>query len=396
MLLGALIDAGADIGSIKDVLRLIPKHFSYCKSISLETRDMSSRGFKACHIEFKISEEQDEIPISELLEATEQIAQDAKLSKRAVNFVTGSINLLIQVESRVHGTDFSKTHLHEAGSADTIADILGVAVACDSLKVFDGDISSTPVAIGGGTITFSHGTLGVPAPAVMEIIRMHQIPMRGGPEEVELTTPTGIAMLATLTRDFSPFYPSMIPDRVGYGAGKRQLISSPNLLRIVLGTKAESMARETISMLETNLDDTSGEVLAYTLQRLIDSGAKDVWITEAHFKKSRPGHILHSLCAVEDIERLSRIIMEETGTLGVRYQQWGRFILDREFRTLNVEIAGKQFEVRVKLARDESGKVIRAKPEFDDVTLISKAVSMSARKIEHIVSREIERRGIDA
>lgn len=213
---------------------------------------------------------------------------------------------------------------------------------------------------------------------------------------MELTTPTGIAMLATLTRNFSQLYPGMIPHRVGYGAGKRQLISSPNLLRIVLGTKAESMARETISRLETNLDDISGEVLAYTLQRLIDSGAKDAWITEAHFKKSRPGHILHALCAVQDIERLSRIIMEETGTLGVRYQQWSRFILEREFRTLKVEIAGKQFEVRVKLARDEAGKVIRAKPEFDDVALISKAVSMSARKIEHIVSREIERRGIDA
>ncbi|HKM50905.1 MAG TPA: nickel pincer cofactor biosynthesis protein LarC [Candidatus Bathyarchaeia archaeon] len=391
MLLGGLIDAGGDVETIREILQLIPKHFPRCKSINLETKHVWSHGFKASCIEFKISEGDDEIQIGKMLQAAKDMTKEAKLSKRAVDFALGSVNLLINAESKVHGTNFSNTHLHEAGSADTLADIFGVAAACDSLKLFDGEIFSTPVAIGGGSVTFSHGTLAVPAPAVMEILTMHHIPMKGGPETVELTTPTGIAMLANLAHIFSPIYPEMIPDKVGYGAGRRQLISSPNLLRIVLGSREGSIMNEVIDMLETNLDDVSGEVLAHTLQRLIDSGAKDAWLTAAQFKKNRPGNVLHVLCKVQDTEKFSRMIMEETGTLGIRHQRWDRFILDRGFKTLNIEIAGRRFEVRVKLARDTAGNLIRAKPEFDDIGSISKAVSMPARYIEQIVSREIER-----
>ena len=126
----------------------------------------------------------------------------------------------------------------------------------------------------------------------------------------------------------------------------------------------------------------------------MDSGARDAWTTTAQFKKGRPGHVLHALCAVQDSERLSRIIMEETGTLGVRRQQWNRFILERDFKTLNIQIAGKEFEVRFKIARDKAGNMIGTKPEFEDISLISKVLSMPARKVERIVLREAERLGI--
>lgn len=395
MLIGGLIDVGGNLETVRRVLQLIPKHFTRCKSITLEAKTVSSHGFKACGVEFTISEQNEEIPISQMLQAAKDMARETMLSKRATDFALGSVNLLVEAESRVHGTDFSNTHLHEAGSADTLADIFGVAAACDSLKLFDGEIVSTPVAIGGGSVTFSHGTVGVPAPAVIEILSMRHIPMKGGPEAVELTTPTGIAMLANLTHAFTPTYPEMIPDRVGYGAGKKQLTPSPNLLRVVLGSKTTSISKEAVNILETNLDDVSGEVLAYTMQRLIDSGAKDVWLTAAQFKKNRPGHVLHVLCGVHEAEKFSRMIMEETGTLGVRYQSWDRFILDREFKTLNIEIAGRKFEVRVKLAHDSAESIVKVKPEFDDIALISKTTSMPARKVKRIVSREIERLGMN-
>jgi hypothetical protein len=395
MLIGALIDAGGNMERVREVLQLIPKHFTRCKSISLEAKTVLSHGFKACGVEFRISEQNEEIPISQMLQAAKDMAKETKLSKRATDFALGSVNLLVEVESRVHGTNFSDTHLHEAGSADTLADVFGAAAACDSLKLFDGEIVSTPVAIGGGSVTFSHGTIGVPAPAVIEILSMRHVPMKGGPESVELTTPTGIAMLANLVQAFIPTYPEITPNRVGYGAGKKQLTSCPNLLRVVLGSKASSISREAVNMLETNLDDVSGEVLAYTVQRLIDSGAKDVWLTAAQFKKNRPGHVLHVLCGVHEAEKFSRMIMEETGTLGVRYQSWDRFILDREIKTLNVEIAGKKFEVRVKLAHDTVENLVRAKPEFDDIASISKTISMPSRKVEQIVSRAIERLGMN-
>ena len=394
MLLAGLIDAGADIAAVKSVLQLIPENFPRCNSITIETKTVSSHGFRACNVEFKISEQNHDTPISQLLNAAKNMAKESKLSKRAADFAMNAINLLIEVETKVHGTTPPDTHLHEAGSADTLADIFGVAAACDSLKLFDGEIISTPVAIGGGSVSFSHGTVSVPAPAVMEILRMHHIPMKGGPELVELTTPTGIAMLASLAQTITTTYPEMTPNKVGYGAGKKELTQSPNVLRIILGHKTSPVSKDKVVLLETNLDDVSGEILAHTMRHLMDAGAKDVWLTQAQFKKNRPGHVLHVLCEENETETFSKKIMEETGTLGVRYQRLDRIVLDRKFRTLNIQVHGKRFEVRVKVAYDTRGNIIRAKPEFEDIAHISEETSMPSRIVQQLVASEMERLGL--
>jgi uncharacterized protein (DUF111 family) len=196
-------------------------------------------------------------------------------------------------------------------------------------------------------------------------------------------------MLVALAKSFVTTYPSMVPEIVGYGAGRRKLTNAPNFLRLVIGHSAEKTASSNkVQILETNLDDVPGEIVAHALQRLLDSGAKDAWLTSAQFKKNRPGHVLHVICDLHDAERIAEIMMQETGTLGVRYQVWDRFTLQRDVKTIKVEIATRTFDVKVKFARDMAGKIVRVKPEFDDIHAIAQALSMPAREVSGIVLRE--------
>jgi len=389
MLLAAFIDAGADQKIIQRVVEQIPSHYTKCKSLHLEVEEVKVYGFRACRVNFKIGEDSHGTEAKQLVDASEAIATASEMSSKASSFAVKAVRTLIETESKLHGVALDYTHLHEAGSADTLADIFGVAAACDSLNVFDGTIMSTPVAIGQGTVTFSHGTLAVPAPAVLEIARRYHIPITGSSEPVELATPTGMAMLANMAHQFTEAYPAMIPHKVGYGAGRFQLQSSPNFIRVTLGSSSDNMKSDVVQLLETNLDDVSGEVLAHAMQTLVDSGARDVWITPAQFKKNRPGQVLHVLCDVKETEEMTRRIIEETGTLGVRYKQWHRFVLERDIETLDVEIEGKRFQVRVKIARD-GPRVVRLKPEFEDIRQIAKETGLPARRVEDIVLGKAE------
>jgi uncharacterized protein (TIGR00299 family) protein len=337
-----------------------------------------------------LTEAPEEIPAEALLEATEAIAATSELSRKAASFAIDSVRTIVEVEGRLHGVDVSKTHLHEAGSADTLADVFGVAAACDFLGLFEGRILSTPVAVGGGMTSFSHGTLTTPVPAVLEILREHKVPMRGGPEQVETATPTGVSILVNLATEFVEIYPKMVAERVGYGAGKRELKTTPNILRVVIGQElTNGLGSDVIQVLETNLDDVSGEVLGHAIQRVLDSGAKDAWVSSAQFKKNRPGHVLHVICDQQDASRLAAVLMDETGTLGVRYQSWNRIKLEREVKLVAVRIGSREFQVRVKYAKDSSGKSVKAKPEFDDIRTIAEELSMSAREVADIVQHEI-------
>lgn len=389
MLLGALIDAGANLDAIQEALGLIPKNFPRCESLRLETREVKKRGFRACSVDFTISEKEEETMAQELIHSTHEIAGASKLSEKARSFAVTAIQTLADVESELHGLEMSKAHLHEAGSTDTLADVFGVAAACDSLNLFKGEILATPVAVGSGSISFSHGTIATPVPAVLEIARRKGIPIVGGPEAGELATPTGISMLASMTNKFLQTYPAIIPDKIGYGAGKRDLVKAPNILRVVLGQRTSpERGSDVVQVLETNIDDVSGEILGYALQRILDSGAKDAWISPAFFKKNRPGHVLHAICDTSEVQKIAEIMIKETGTFGVRFQQWNRFILQREVRTIKLQIAGKSFDVRIKLAKDGSGRIIRMKPEFEDVRAIAEAVSIPAHEISNLVMHE--------
>jgi hypothetical protein len=389
MLLGALIDAGAEVKAIQRVLDLIPHHFPRCKEVRLNAKEAKKHGFRSCRAELTIIETPDETSAEELIRATRGVVDSAKLSDDAKSFASNAIRLLTEVESTLHGVEISSAHLHEAGSTDTLADILGTAAACESLGIFDGEVYSCPIAVGGGTVSFSHGTVSVPAPAVLEIARRHQIPIIGGPVNEELATPTGVSMLASLVDTFVEAPPPLVPDKVGYGAGKEELANAPNVLRVIIGQSyGEHFDHDPVQVIETNLDDVSGEILGNSMQRIIDGGAKDVWVTPAQFKKSRPGYTLHAICARGDLEKISEIIFRETGTLGVRYHEWNRLILRRENVVIKLTLEQKTFEVRVKVARDRSGKILRMKPEFEDLDSISRAISRPVREISALALEE--------
>ncbi|MGD0689291.1 MAG: nickel pincer cofactor biosynthesis protein LarC [Candidatus Bathyarchaeia archaeon] len=389
MLLAALIDAGADIGRIQEILELIPKHYPRCKSLHLVTREVKKHEFRSCSVDFTISEKDEETPAQELIQATDAIADASNLSERAKSFARATIRALTKAESKLHGVQISEAHLHEAGSTDTLADIFGAAAACDSLGVFDGEICSSAVAVGGGPIAFSHGTVASPAPAVLEIATRSGIPIIGGPEAGELATPTGVSMLAALTTKFLESYPPMVPENVGYGAGKNELAKTPNLLRVVIGRAVSGgFESETVQVLETNLDDVPGETLGYALQRILESGAMDAWITPALFKKTRPGQVLHAICEPRDAQKIAEIMIQETGTLGVRFQLWNRITLQREIEKIKLHVSGKIFDVRMKVARDGFGKIVRVKPEFEDIRAIAEVLSIPAREVSDMVMRE--------
>lgn len=389
MLLAALIDAGANITAIKETLQLIPKQYPKCKSIELEITEVKKHGFRARKAIPKITEDSSEVPAENMIDSVKSIANSSEMSAKAVALATQAIKTLVVVESKLHGVNLKETHLHEAGSTDTLADILGVATACDSLGIFDGETYSTPVAVGGGTVNFSHGKLSVPAPAVLELLTQNNVPIVGGPEAMELATPTGVSILVNLADAFLEQYPRMIPERTGYGAGNLDLSVAPNILRIVLGQSLQqNLSKGNVQVLETNLDDLSGEILGYAMQRILNSGAKDVWVTPAQFKKNRPGHVLHAICDSHDAGRIAELMMEETGTLGVRYQEYARYTLNRETRTIKVAIQGKTFDVRIKTATTASGKVIRTKPEFEDIHAIAEALSIPARTVADLVTQE--------
>jgi hypothetical protein len=389
MLLAALIDAGADRRAIERVLEQIPRNYPKCRSLSLDISEVKTHGFRACGVNLRIDEDAEETRAEELLGAVQKVAAVSGLSEKAASFAINSIRTLLEAESKLHGVSLSSTHLHEAGSADTLADVLGVAVACDSLGIFDGETHSTPVAVGGGITVFSHGKLTTPVPAVLEILRQKQIPITGGPEAVELSTPTGVCMLANLVESVVVNYPTMISEKVGYGAGTKELPSSPNILRVVIGRSIDhGLDTDTVQILETNIDDLSGEVLGHALQHLLDSGARDAWISAAQFKKNRPGHVLHVLSDSKDVSRLVEVMMQDTGTLGVRYHQLARYTSPRDVRNVKVRIGRQSYDVRVKFARDASGRAFRVKPEFDDIVAIAKTLSRPVREISDIVISE--------
>jgi uncharacterized protein (TIGR00299 family) protein len=393
MLLAAFIDAGADVKIVQKSLDEIPKHYSKCKSLRLGVSEVKRHGFRGTGVEFAISEEPNEVPAGMLLSAAERIASASGISQKAASFAVNSIKTLLQAEGKVHGIDGAHTHLHEAGSADTLADVFGIAAACDSLGIFEGQICCTPVAVGGGTVSFSHGSMSSPAPATLEILREKGVPIVPGPEPTELATPTGASILVNLAIRVVEEYPAMVPEKVGYGAGKRELTSAPNLLRVVVGRAFdEGIQSDSVQVLETNLDDLSGEVLAYALNRLLESGAKDVWITSALFKKNRPGQVLHVLCDPGDVQKMTRIMIEETGTLGVRYQQWKRLKLRRDVETVQLSVGSRTFNARIKVARDETGNIVMVKPEFDDVQSIAVTLSRPARDVADLVLSEAKKK----
>jgi uncharacterized protein (TIGR00299 family) protein len=284
-----------------------------------------------------------------------------------------------EAEAAVHDTDLDDTHFHEVGADDAIADVVGAALLLADLDVER--VVTTPVSAGGGTVSMSHGTYPVPAPAVVEIAADADWSLRGGPVDRELLTPTGAALLAELAAGV-PELPAIDVDAVGYGAGDADLPDHPNVLRVLVGDGAGGLRREAISVLETNVDDVSPEVLGSLQETLAAAGARDVSIVPTTMKKSRPGHLVKVVVDPADAGAVARRLAEETGTLGVR--EGGarhRWVADRAFETATLTVDGETYDVRVKVGSDAAGTVFDVSAEYDDALAVAQETDLSVREV---------------
>jgi len=387
MFLGALLDLEADSKKVIAAIESL-QDFIECGNLEVEIKDVTRRGFRAKKVDVK-AEKMPEMKAAELVTVIDECAERLKLSDRAKRFALEAINTLLRSEARLHGEGFNKIHLHEVGQIDTPAEIIGSTVALEDLGIFNSKVYSTPLAVGGGLFKFSHGTVSSPAPATLEILRSKNFPLIGGPIESELATPTGASMLVNLVDEVSRFYPAVEPLKVGYGAGTKDFKAIPNVLRIVLGEPiGYDLFRDEILVLETNLDDVTGETVGHVVNKLLLEGARDVSVIPMFTKKNRPGQILKVITDKENVERLSRMLIDETGSLGVRMYPCERRILAREVIPIEIDIDGLKEQVRVKVARDGKDNIVQLKPEYDDVKKIADKTSKPLRKVMKIVERK--------
>lgn len=386
MFLGALIDLGANVNKLTAAIKSLEKREYGYKNIKIDVQQVMRRGFKATKIDVT-AEGTNRKNGDELIAIVEETTREIGLSVKAQQFASNVIHTLVNAEAALHGSSLSDAHLHEVSLVDTAAEIIGAAAAMDDLELFNAKVYATPVSVGGGLFQFSHGIVSSPAPATLEILKSRSFPLKGGPVESELTTPTGAAILVNLAAEVIRFYPEMAPLKVGYGAGSKDFREIPNVLRVILGAFSESeLPTDNVVILETNLDDATGEVIGYAMDRLFREGAKDVCIIPMFTKKNRPGQILKIVADSKDAQRLSRVIIEETGTLGVRMYPCRRHILNRKLLSVDVQVDGGEETVKVKVAKDQQGKIIQIKPEYDEVKKLAEKKRKPLREIAELVT----------
>jgi hypothetical protein len=362
MLLAALVDAGVPLAEIQDGIDSLG--MAGCQ---LQAEVVKRRGFRATKIHVQHPPDTAHRRLHTIVEMIER----SRLTARQKDIARRTFERLGAAEAYVHGTTVEKIHFHEVGAVDSITDIVGSAIGCDLLGVEQFVVS--PIPTGQGTIEMAHGRTSVPAPATAELLK--GIPLAESNVICELTTPTGAALVSTLASRFGPL-PAMSIERIGYGAGDRDLETQPNILRLLVGQQVDGPDADHVWTLETNIDDTSGEVLAYCTERLLAEGALDVFTTPIQMKKNRPAVKLTVLC--DDAHRgpLERIIFQETTTLGIRRWMTERTKLLRSEHTVQTPWGS----VSGKLARLPDGTP-RFAPEFDQCRDIARRHHLAVQQV---------------
>jgi len=342
MLVGALADAGADQQAIVDAIG------SLGTEVVVSFEKVRRGGIGATRYHVQVLEAHPHRHLSHIVALIEKAA----LSDRAKRDAVAVFRKLGEAEAEVHQVPIESVHFHEVGAADSIADIVGAAVAFDLLQV--SSIVCSPLNVGSGTIQTEHGVLPVPAPATARLLANAPVYARG--PAAELTTPTGAAVAATLAQSFGVLPPMKIT-RTGYGAGWHDFPEHPNVLRVILGEPAGAAEALTVSVIEANIDDLNPQVLAYAAERLLGAGALDVTLQPMLMKKGRPGNLLRVIAKPEDRETMAQLIFAETSTLGLRLYQAERRVQAREW----TEVQTRYGKVRVKVAQDGGYA-----PEYED------------------------------
>lgn len=285
----------------------------------------------------------------------EKIIDDSELSNKVKELSKKIFGFVAVAESKVHGKPIDEIHFHEVGAIDSIVDIIGTAICVESLNI--DKIVVSKLHVGTGFVNCQHGLMPVPAPATLEIIKNGKIPVYCKDIEGELVTPTGAAIVAALADEFGS-QPDMEIEKIGYGSGYKDF-AIPNMLRLILGKKKTDL--EKIILAETNIDDTTGEVLGYVMERLLDAGARDVFFTPIYMKKCRPAVKLTFLAKECDVDKLEKIIFSETSTIGIRKIEVKRSTMERSSQLINTKFG----DISVKKAVYED--ITKYSGEFEDI-----------------------------
>jgi uncharacterized protein (TIGR00299 family) protein len=377
MLLGCLLDLGASQEPLNELAKIIAERSG--QAVSLEAKRVHRAGLDVQWVDWSLPMKEEEKSGAAFLTGLREVASSLTLTDQARETAFRAGSILVDAEGKAHGEDGETALLHELASSDTLLDLLGTVLLLDDLDILDGQtqIVSSPVAVGSGTVTSRHGRLPVPPPVVAEILTEYAIPFHLTRTIGELATPTGVALLASLVDGFDPTF-TLRAEAIGYGAGGRNLEGVPNVLRAIMGRTGPS-GEEVISVLETNLDDVTGEVLGHLAQRLTAADVLDFHLVPTVTKKNRPGHLLQVFSPPGQEDRIVGLIQRETGTLGVRvnYTQ-RRMVLEREIKTLEVPTL-EGAKIRFKVARGSQGEVLSVKPEFEDVREAAESLNIPLR-----------------
>ncbi|HET8582652.1 MAG TPA: nickel pincer cofactor biosynthesis protein LarC [Jatrophihabitans sp.] len=348
MLLGACLDAGAPLAAIQSAL----DGLGLPERITVEAEAVRRGGLAATRAVVRVPQSRENRTLDDVLAIVGADSRAAQVFR-----------VLAAAEGRVHGVPVDEVHFHEVGALDSIADVVGVIAALNTLCVER--LVSSPIALGGGRAQTEHGPIPVPGPAVVELLRARNAPAFGGPLDTELATPTGVALLTVLADQFAPL-PGLRADAVGVGAGSKDPAGHPNVTRLVIGTASPLPAAEPAVVIEANVDDLDPRLWPEVLTQLLDAGASDAWLVPITMKKGRPAHTLSVLAEPQHVETLERLVLTQTSTIGLRRYAVDKLALPRE----SVAVAVDGDQVRIKIARLD-GRVVNAVPEYDDVARIA-------------------------
>ena len=388
MLLCSLVDLGADKNKILDGVKQSENFFLNSSIKKIDFQKIQKHGIQSIQLILEVEEDVHKRKGSEIKKAITDSIQAIGLSEKAKIFSESCIDTLISSESKIHGIPEDSVHFHEASSIDTLVDIVGITIALEDLGLFDEKILCLPISVGGGSITFSHGTMSNPASAILEIFKNSNLIIKGNSANEELTTPTGACILLNLTNNSVEYYPSMKIISIGYGAGKKDFKTFSNVLKIVRGSE-NNFDIDSVKILETNVDDVSGEILGNLIEKIMEKGAKDVSIYHGITKKGSPTNLVSVICSDENVEKIVDTLVLETGTLGIRISESNRFIVPRTIHTVSLTLNGKSFQVNYKKSSFK-GKT-DFKIEFDDLKNVSNTIDKSIKATESLLRKEIEK-----
>jgi uncharacterized protein (TIGR00299 family) protein len=351
MALGSLVDAGADLDEVRDLVERLP-----VGGWTLEAEPVLRCGLAATHVRV----EADEQGVVRTAGHITALVSEARLPERVASRALATFRALAEAEGRLHRRPPEQVHFHEVGGIDAIVDVVGTCAALELLGV--DVVHASPVATGTGMVRAAHGLLPNPAPAVVDLLASVGAPVRGVDLPMELTTPTGAALLAALCTGWGAM-PDMRVSATGFGAGSREIDGQPNVTQVVLGqVSAASPAGQPLVLLEANVDDATGEVLAHSIAALLSAGAVDAWVTPIVMKKGRPAHTVSALAEPTLSDQVGRVLLAETGSLGVRGTALSRWPSARDVGTVDVgglPVRVKVSPGRVKVEHDDAARVAR-------------------------------------